>query len=43
MDQNYERLPRFYKILLALQLSRGRFTLEYLRFYFKNIDMSIEK
>jgi len=43
MTQNYQRLPRFYKILLSLQLSRGRFTLDYLRFFFKNIDMSIEK
>ena len=40
LNRNYERLPRFYKIMLVLQLARTRFTLENLRLMFKRCAMA---
>ena len=42
LNRNYERLPRFYKIMLVLQLARTRFTLKYLRLMFKQLKLSTE-
>jgi hypothetical protein len=40
--QNYERLPRFYKIMLFLQLGRARNGMRYLRAFLKGLDLRIE-
>ena len=43
LNQNYERLPRFYKIMLVMQLPRARFALDYLKLLFKTMELSMEK
>ena len=39
---NFERLPRFYKIMLLFQLFRARFAMDYLKLLLKNMDLRIE-
>jgi hypothetical protein len=39
--QNFERLPRFYKLMMIVQLTRGRFTMEYMTVCLKNTGISI--
>jgi len=42
MTLNFERLPRFYKIMLCAQLSRIRNTMEYFSLLLKNMDIAME-
>ena len=38
---NFERLPRFYKMMMTVQLTRGRFAMEYFTVLLKNLPISI--
>ena len=42
IDLNFERLPRFYKIMLLIQLSRTRFAMTNLRLLMKRLDYTVE-
>jgi hypothetical protein len=38
---NFERLPRFYKMMMTVQLTRGRFAMDYFTVLLKNLPISI--
>lgn len=42
MELNFERLPRFYKIMLLMQMTRARDTKRFFEFWLKNRDIRIE-
>ena len=41
LNQNFERMPRFYKIMLMFQLGRIRFAMPYFVTFLKNLDIPI--
>lgn len=42
LDQNYERLPALYRLLLMFQLVRARSTFKYFKIFLKNLNFRIE-
>lgn len=42
LQQNFERLPRFYKVMLLMQIFRGRNFFRYFKDFIKDLNIKIE-